>query len=430
MMIEAFIQNCQRNGDKTAFVSGSRRASFSRLLGDVYRTVNLLSDKGLAPGDRVLLLVLPSYEFYVLLFACIYYGVNVTVMDSYRDPGRIRRVIKQNGINRVFCNRTTALLCALLCKGSERINISGYRKYPDTPRSCDGRADRVVLTTFTSGTTGDPKPVERTVADLAEQIRVVSDNMEISVTDVVWANLPIYALFVVYSGMTCVIDRHMTPGRLQKHGVTAALASISSLLSVKGSAPGVQKLYFGGALLYRRQARALQSIFPNAAVHYVYGASECVLMAKGTLEHYLAHENALQSMIKGVELSIQEPDEHGVGRICARGRVVLTADHVMIGNDLGYIDGDGLHVVGRRQYSRPGCYNYLTDQRLLDQNPYVTKGFSLLYRDKLYFCYEGRLSKKQENVIYVRFGRLPMDAKHKTKPDYARLIGYISRKFG
>ncbi len=427
-MIETFVKTCQNNADKTAFISGKRHVDFSRLLSDVYRTVNMFSDMGLARGSRVLLLVLPSYEFYVLLFACIYYGINVVVMDSYRDAGRIRRVIGQNGITHAFCNRKTAPLCMAMRLGVERINVSRYTSYPDTPTPPDSGAERVVLTTFTSGTTGDPKPVERTLADLQAQIEVVSRNIEITSTDVVWANLPIYTLFVVYAGMTCIIDRRVDPKRLDALGVSAVLASISSLLSVRGCAARVRRLYFGGAVLYPAQAKKLQTTFPSAEVNYIYGSSECVLMAKGTLAHYIAHGNAMQSGIDGVELSIKDCDPGGVGRICARGRVVLTPDHTVEGSDLGYIDEHGLHIVGRAQYSRPDCYNYLTDMRLLSQNPGVKKGFSFLHGDRLYFCYQGRLAHREDGVTYIRMRKIPMDAKHKTKPDYARLIEQVVRK--
>ena len=428
MMIKAFEKTCCQNADKLAFVCGKKEITYARLQQDIYRAENLLAAQGLSAGDKVLLFVLPSYAFYVLLFACIRYGVNVVVMDSYRGFGRIRRVMRENKIARVFCNNATAPLCGLLGKGVKRINISKYERYPNNPRQqhevCDGLT---VLTTFTSGTTGAPKSIHRTRNDLAEQIKLVSDNVQINATDVVWSNLPIYVLFVVYCGMTCVIDRRISSRRLGMLGVTAVLASISAMLGMRKSAPGVQKLYFGGALLYPNQAAQLQSKFPNAKVGYVYGASECVLIAKGDIEHYLVHNNALETTVQGIRVWIKDADAYGVGRVCAQGRVVLTDDGTMVGSDLGYIDKYGLHIVGRAQYSRMGCYNYLTDMRLLAENPKVKKGFSFIYNDKIWFCYQGRLSHKSADVQYVRFLKIPMDAKHRTKPNYTRLISRIAK---
>ena len=209
-MINKFIKVCKDNRDKTAFVCGKRRISFSQLLTDVLKTVSLFEERGVARGECVLLFVLPSYEFYVLLFACIYYGVNVVVMDSYRDLGRVKRVMADNKIGRVFCTSLTRLAGLALGSDVEMINISGYRRLSasSSPASTDGK--RVVLTTFTSGTTGTPKPIDRSIDDLARQIDVVSKNIKIDEGDVVFASLPIYVLFVVYSGLTCVISKRIS----------------------------------------------------------------------------------------------------------------------------------------------------------------------------------------------------------------------------
>ncbi len=427
-MIDTFIQTCLKNADKTAFVIKNQRISFFQLLRDVYRMVNLLKAAGLAKGSRALLLVPPSYPFYVLLFSCIYSGVNVVVPDSYHSFASIRNIMAKNAISHVLCCDLTALLCAALGKDVQCINVSRYKHFGDTPSLPERDPQNTVLTTFTSGTTGTPTPVNRTAADLAAQIEVVSANMEISQNEIVWANLPIYVLFVVWCGMTCIIDRRVTAKRLQKLDVSAVLASISSMLAIRGSAPCVKKLYCGGALLYPNEVQQLQRIFPHATAHYVYGATECVLMAKGTLSHYLAHSCALQSPIEGVELSFADVDAYGVGRICAKGKVVLTPDHAMVGGDLGYMDEHGLHVVGRAKYCSPGCYQYLTDMQLLFQNPRVKKGFSFLHEGKIYFCYQGRLSQRKEGIVYVRMHKIPMDAKHKTKPDYAQLIARVQRR--
>lgn len=424
-MINKFIKVCKDNRGKTAFVCGKRRISFSQLLTDVLKTVSLFEERGVARGERVLLFVLPSYEFYVLLFACIYYGVNVVVMDSYRDLGRVKRVMADNKIRRVFCTSLTRIAGLTLGSDVEMINISGYRRCiaSGLPASTDGK--RVVLTTFTSGTTGTPKPIDRSIDDLARQIDVVSKNIKIDEGDVVFAALPIYVLFVVYSGLTCVISNRISKRKLEREGVNAVLAPIAKLLLVKKSMPFVKKLFLGGAMLYEREVRFLRRIFPNAEQTYVYGASECVLMARGELADYLEHGFALKYRIDGVSLSVADLDSNGVGRIVAEGDVVLTEDRRFIGNDIGYFDEYGLHIVGRSRYSSAEHYNYVEDNRLLSENPRVKKGFSFVYGEKIYFCYEGKMSKTYDGIICVRFLRLPMDPKHRTKLDYVKVIDKI-----
>ena len=78
--------------------------------------------------------------------------------------------------------------------------------------------------------------------------------------------------------------------------------------------------------------------------------------------------------------------------------------------------------MGRSRYSAEGFYNYTEDDRLLRENPKVKQGFSFAYGEKRYFCYRGRLSKEYPHITCVKFKKLPMDPKHKTKLDYTRVI--------
>ncbi len=421
-MINEFIKTCKDKGDKTAFVCGKRKVSFDALLSDVFKMVNLIKAQGISKERKVLLLVMPSYEFYVLLFACIYYGVNVVVMDSYKNFERIRKIMADNEIKSVFCNRLTRIAKFNFGPDIEFINISDYYKYSDEPEAANIDKNKIVLTTFTSGTTGNPKPIERSIKSLEEQIDIVSRNIEINDAQIVYAGLPIYVLFVVYSGLTCVISKRINKWELYRLGVTAVLAPISKLLGVKGTIPFIEKLFFGGAMLYAKDAEHIKSAFPFAEATYIYGASECVLMAKSTLEHYLAHDFALKYGIDGVELAIVEQDNNGIGRIKAVGDVVLTENREFIGNDIGYFDEYGLHIVGRSRYSSADHYNYVEDNKLLCENPKVKKGFSFAYKGKKYFCYQGRLSNEYSDIICVKFRKLPMDSKHKTKLDYVKVI--------
>ena len=424
-MINKFIKTCRDRGDKIAFADGRHKISFSKLLSDIFKMVNLFEAKGVKKGSKVLLLVLPSYDFYVLLFACIYYGVNVVVMDSYKDFDRIKKVMSDNRIKLAFCNRVTSLLKCKFGSDVEFINVSNYYKYSDEPRIANSDPEKIVLTTFTSGTTGSPKPIDRSIRSLEKQIDVISKNIEINEGDVVYAGLPIYVLLVVYSGLTCIISKKINERELRRYGVNAVLAPISKLLKVKGSLPFVKKLFFGGAMLYEKEAERLRAAFPFAEVNYIYGASECVLMAKSTLEHYLAHDLALKYRVEGVELTIVDPDENGIGRIKAVGDVVLTEDNQFIGNDIGYFDEYGLHIVGRSRYSAVGYYNYIEDNRMLRENPGVKRGFSFAHDGKKYFCYQGKLTGNYSDVICVKLRKMPMDPKHKTKLNYVKVIERI-----
>ena len=386
MMIRQFITTCRENSHRPALVCNGRSVTFGRLLKDVYRMAELVQARGISSGSKVLLFVLPSYEFYVLLFSCIYCGVNVVAMDSYRDLNRVRRMAKENGAVIAFCDGKTKFLAPLF-PSVKFVNVAGYEAFPGKETIPRNDPTLPVLTTFTSGTTGAPKPIHRTLRDLEEQIRTVSRNISLEGISAVYGGLPVYALFSVFSGVTTVISPKIRKKELEPLGVTAVFAPIARMLTL------------------------LKEIFPRAETTYVYGSSECVLMAKGDPEYYLAHDFALDPKIEGVKVSVIDPDSYGIGRIKAEGDVVLTGG-TAVGGDLGYLDEYGLHVVGRAAYSREGQYNYLTDHRILSANPKVKRGFSFVWKEKVCFCYEGVLSVREEGIVYRRFRKLPMDAKH------------------
>ena len=92
------------------------------------------------------------------------------------------------------------------------------------------------------------------------------------------------------------------------------------------------------------------------------------------------------------------------------------------------MDQWGVHIVGRRKYSAPGFYQYVTDERLLLSNPHVRKGFSFVHDGKCYFCYEGKLSVREPGIVYIKKRKLPMDPKHRTKLDYGKMVERIQKR--
>lgn len=427
-MINKFVETCTKNSKKTAFIVKNKRISFGELLTDVYKMINLFKKRNVTRGSKALLYVLPSYEFYVLLFACIYHGINIVVPDSYKNRRRIKEMMKRNGVNYVFCNRFTGIFKFGLPENSVFLDVSVFHKYSSASSSPNTDEKMPVLTTFTSGTTGEPKPINRSVSFLKEQIETVLKNIEIGDSSVVFGTLPIYVLFIVYNGCTCVLGRSLSKRRLQKYRVDTLLTSISILLKARGDFEGIKKIYCGGARLYGRDVEKLKASFPSTKIFYIYGASECALIGITDLDYYFQYSFAIKSPADGVAISLVEKDENGVGKILVSGDGVLAENNRYLSNDLGYSDDLGLHIVGRSKYSLAGGYNYLLDEEILSLNEKVKRGFSLAYEGKIYFCYEGKISIEKEGVIFVRFHKLPMDAKHKTKLDYAKTVAALKKK--
>ena len=427
-MIERFLKLCADNATKTAFIVKNKKITYSQLLKDVYKMIDFFKAKNIKAGDKILLFLLPSYDFYVLLFACIYYGVNIVVPDSYKNKRNVENIVKTKKIEYAFCNNVTFLFKSKLPKIIKYYNISTYKNFEGLYSKPNEKEDLTVLTTFTSGTTGMPKAIERNYELLKLQIESISQNVDFSGLERVYASLPIYVLFVVFSGRTCVLNGKINAKYLKKIQVDTIIAPIISTLKAKGDFSFIKKVFLGGARIYQKEGRYLAEKFACASVNYVYGASECALIATTDLNYYLNHGCSLKRIISGIDLSLVNVDNNGVGVISVNGKSVISNDNIYISNDLGVITDNGLKIVGRSKYCGKGFYNYLVDEELLSDNPKVKRGFSLMHGNKIYFCYEGRITKKESGITYVKFLRLPMDAKHKTKLDYARVLNKILAK--
>ncbi len=426
-MIDNFVRTCTNNASKTAFISNGKSVTFQNLLSDVYRMANLLKQNGLHVGSKALLFALPSYKFYVLLFACIYCGVNVFVLDSYKERTKIVDVIKNNGVEVVLCDNLTRLAKGSFPQSIKFVNIERFTKFSNVATQHNTDQSCVVLTTFTSGTTGQSKPIGRSVADLKEQIQSISHNVNLTASSVVLVALPIYVLFVVYSGASCLLSNFISENLVERYNVDTVLAPISMLLKTKGQCRNVKNTYCGGARLYKRQVEKIERAFPKAERWYIYGATECALIGKTNLKNYL-QTYAIPSVVGGLNVSLTDVDEHGIGKICVEGSTVLTSAKKFVSGDLGFVDEHGLHIVGRAKYSTTGAYNYLLDDEILEQNPKVKRGFSFVFNCKIFFCYEGTVTQKKRGVQFVSMRKLPMDAKHKTKLNYSKMVEILQKR--
>lgn len=428
-IVDEFINICRQKGEKPAFICKKKQVTYIELLKDMYRTINLIKDSGLTPGDKALVFLPPSYELYLLLLSGLCYGVNLLVPDCYNKPQKVREILNRNQVNYVFCNNLTTLLKPLIGFDKKFINVCRYTHYTDTPHTTRPDSDSIVLTTFTSGTTNEPKPIKRSLKDLSTQIEVVTNNIAVGSDDIAFSKLPIYTLFIIFKGLSCVIHKRLCKEELQKHKVTAILAPIAEILKIKDELPFISRVSVGGAIMYPREIEAFKNIFPKAEIGYVYGSSECVLIAKTSL-HKFEKTFAFDCDISGIEVSVVNKDKNGVGQICVSGKVVLSDTKTEVLNDIGLIDEEGLHIVGRKNFSSVGNYNYLTDREILSKQPRIKKGFSLVRKENIYFCYEGKLSgKPEDNITYVRFRKLPMDYKHKTKLNYHKALKKINKLY-
>lgn len=176
-----------------------------RALADAARDVaHGLVARDVAPGDRIALMLPTGVEFFAAFFGILYAGaVPVPIYPPMRPSQLEDHLRRQASILR---NAEAALLvtvpearrvAGLLRAQAETLrsieSVAGLRGAPavqDLPPVTD--PDSMALIQYTSGSTGDPKGVVLSHANLLANIRAIGQAMEASSADVFVSWLPLY----------------------------------------------------------------------------------------------------------------------------------------------------------------------------------------------------------------------------------------------
>jgi 1-acyl-sn-glycerol-3-phosphate acyltransferase len=160
--------------------------------------------RDVAPGDRVALMLPTSIEFFTTFFGILYAGaIPVPIYPPMRISQLEDHLRRQVGILR---NASACLLVTMpegrrlagLLRGQvetlklveSAADLEASPPLVELPRPSD--ADTVALIQYTSGSTGDPKGVVLTHANLLANIRAMGQVMDASSTDIFVSWLPLY----------------------------------------------------------------------------------------------------------------------------------------------------------------------------------------------------------------------------------------------
>ena len=163
--------NLKRHPDKIAYLHDDQTISYRQLADAVYRVAGFLRDKGIQPGDRVLLALLDSPVFIAAFLGTTMIGaVAVAVNTSLSrelygyivdDCDARLALLSPTVVNSGFpVDKTACLVC------SERLTelLPGFPATPAYPEPV--QTDDLAYMLYTSGSTGMPKGVPHRHADL------------------------------------------------------------------------------------------------------------------------------------------------------------------------------------------------------------------------------------------------------------------------
>ena len=300
-----------------------------------------LARRGIVRGTRTVVMVRPTPEFFLLMFALFKAGAVPVLVD----PGIDRRALKQcldEARPEAFIGIPLALLAKALLgwAKSARVRITTGRRawladatLADVERDGAGAGPQLADTTpddvagllFTSGSTGVPKGVVYRHRHFVAQVAMLRDAFGIEAGGIDLPTFPPFALFDPALGLTSIIP-DMDPTRpakadprklhaaIRRFGVTQLFGSPALMRVLAGHGeplPTVRRVTSAGAPVPPEVvARMLALLPPDAQLWTPYGATECLPVA----------------VIEGRELlALRERTEAGsgtcVGRPVARNTV-------------------------------------------------------------------------------------------------------------
>ncbi|WP_133501581.1 olefin beta-lactone synthetase [Cognatilysobacter terrigena] len=269
-----------------------------------------LAKRGIVRGTRTVVMVKPSPEFFLLMFALFKAGAAPVLVD----PGIDKRALKQcldEAAPEAFIGIPLAHIARVVLRWSKsaRFRITtGHRAFlaDDTlarveadganagPQLADTQPDDVAAILFTSGSTGVPKGVVYRHRHFVAQIELMRTALGIREGELDFPTFPPFALFGPALGLTSIIpdmdatrpasaDPRKLHAAIERFGAQQLFGSpaLMRVLADYGKPlPTIRRITSAGAPVPADVVARMRELLPIDADFYTpYGATECLPVA-------------------------------------------------------------------------------------------------------------------------------------------------------
>jgi long-chain acyl-CoA synthetase len=391
MMLERLLPDAaSRFPDRSALVEGQRKLTYRELLRTVSALGETLKARGVAPGGTAAIQMPNSAEAVVAVLATTRLAATLLLLDPALKAEEVERHCAIAGartlLRSVPGNRGATQPCVSpMVISLTEILAQAARKESEcaSAETHEYGAGRAAVLFLSSGTTGRPKIVPRTAAQVEAAIQIFHTAMPYFEGDRVLCLLPFFHSFglvnVLLAPLAAGAELHLEPfsprasaAYVERERITVLLATpfmfrLLAQTEVR-RAPDFSSVRLAvstGSALQPAVAAAFRARF-GIAVAQAYGMTETGPVTLTRSAEYADEPGWVGQAYEGVSVEIRDPDGHRVeagrlGQVVVRSRAAfssyvgapeagaaLTKDGWVMTGDIGRLDKRGhLFLLGR-----------------------------------------------------------------------------------
>lgn len=376
-----------------------RETSYEELFEQAKRLAGYFQVKGYKQEDIIAVYLINSDYFLTCYYACQLGGFTVLPINTKLTAAEVNYIFNHSEAKAlIYDTRLQSILDDipealnsfedLLHVGEEDtlLTVLNDESLLFNEVKVDGNTTTVIF--YTSGTTGKPKGVMLSAANVRATAKLYGEALELNSADRMQIVAPlfhcaashVFSIPVIYAGGTVVIEEGFSPEQtmdtLEKERITVFFG-VPAMYSILLNSSKMEKLKLSNLRLFTYGAapmpfeliRKIKAIFPEVKVQNIYGQTENSPAATTLKDHYaLEKVGSVGEPVPGTQ--VQVVDEQGkplptgqVGEIVIKGPQLMkgylkneeaTKQAIRNGwlysGDLGRMDEDGLlYIVDRKK---------------------------------------------------------------------------------
>jgi acyl-CoA synthetase (AMP-forming)/AMP-acid ligase II len=397
-LAQYFFETCRRDPDKVALITEAREYTYKNLREESTKLAAFLKAGGVKPGDRVLLAKENGYEMIVSFWAILFCGASVATYSHKNAIEKILFAIENAEPSFLILDDSLVANHRDLIE-SKRVPFITTGSLVGIAQSTTGIdidlstiiSEDIAAILYTSGSTGDPKGVTLTHANMTTALLSITTYLGMKESDVIISALPLtfdyglYQMIMAFAmGATLVLEENVIwpPELLQKADKyagtilpivpTMAVAFEAFKASLKMDLSRVRIVTNTAERFKEGNFQTIRDLFPNAKMFSMYGLTECKRCTYVPPDRLDEKKGSVGKAIPNTEIRILDENgrflpPHQEGELVIRGGTVMRGYWKMkdatarsfhydeLGNkwlrsgDYGYLDEEGFfYLKGRR----------------------------------------------------------------------------------